>query len=105
MSDHTKTIVPLHTWWYASPELVEREVDVDIGLFSEALVYYEQVWIQVDNLQTLSTFVSWFIKRDLLDLLQSLINDDVVRFYNFAFSTMPLVTPEGIIYITLFLTQ
>jgi hypothetical protein len=96
MSDHTKAIVPIETWWYSSPELHERDVKVDMGLFAEALVYYDQLYVKIGNAQQLASFIEWFIKRGQHKILFSLINEDVIHFYHYAFLVIPFLYPGGL---------
>jgi hypothetical protein len=95
MSDHTKAIVPMETWWYSSPELHEQNINIDMGLFAEALVYYDQLYVKAGNAHQFASFIEWFIKRDQHAILFRLINEGVIHFYHYAFSINPLVHPGG----------
>jgi hypothetical protein len=91
MSNHTTALVPIEVWQYASPDLSHFKPNIDIGLFAEALVYYEHLWVNAGNQSQFALFVSWFVKKKLLGRLLQLIQDDVVKFYNYNFYTLPKV--------------
>ena len=95
MTDHTKTIIPIECWEYASPDLSKLGKVVDVGLFSEALLYYDQLMVVVGTETQFASFISWFIERNLLNYLEDLIREDILSFYNFAFYTLPFVHHEG----------
>lgn len=96
MSDHTKALVPIDVWEFSSPDLKEKGEIIDIGLFAEALVYYDQVLVSVTNQIQLGRFIGWFIERGLLDDLSNLIKEGNVRLYNYAFTTNPFVNDTEI---------
>lgn len=87
MSDHSKTLIPLETWCYHSPDLKYIGKSTDIGLLAEALIYYDQVLIDPGYLLNFIDLINWFIKQDKYDLFLSLIKDDIIKIYNFAFFT------------------
>lgn len=95
MSDHKKALVPLETWWYSSPELHEQNIKVDMGLFAEALVYYEQLYVNAGNAQQFASFVEWFVKREQHDKLFRLIKEEAIHFHHYAFLTAPFLHPGG----------
>ena len=43
MPDHTRAIVPIEAWAYASPDVTIRGDVSDAGLFAEALLYHDVV--------------------------------------------------------------
>jgi hypothetical protein len=49
MSNHSKVLVPLESWCYHSPEVMLNGGFLDVGLLAEALVYYDQVIITIQN--------------------------------------------------------
>jgi len=60
MSDHTTAIVPLETWCYSSPEMRAQGKTVDVGLFAEALIYYDCIIANITNQPQLAEFLKWF---------------------------------------------
>lgn len=91
MSNHTTALVPIETLLYASPELNERGVIVDIGLFAEALVYYDNLFVSVGNPSQFASFIEWFTQKELLKLLLELIREGTLQFYDYAFITTSFV--------------
>lgn len=92
MSDHSRAVVPVDTWLYSSPELIEQDRSVDIGLVAEALIYYEQVLVSVENKHQFTDLISWLIQQGLsFPQLIELIREDVLQIYNYAFYTLPFV--------------
>jgi hypothetical protein len=91
MSDHTRAIVPLESWSYASPELRAEGKTVDIGLFAEALIYYDSIAANITNQPQLAEFLRWFINQGRLDDLLALIQDGTVKLYEYSFVTTAIL--------------
>ncbi|MFC1614823.1 hypothetical protein ACFL5K_05950 [Gemmatimonadota bacterium] len=87
MSDHNRAIVPLESWCYSSPELLDKGKTIDIGLFAEAFIYYESVAVNITNQTMFAEFLMWFIKQGCLDDLLALVQDGTIQIYDYAFST------------------
>lgn len=100
MSNRSQAFVPVASGYFQSPELFARGRTVDTGLLAEALVFYDQILVQVDNPHQFADLISWLIQQGLThaDLLR-LIRQDALKFYNYAFTTNPHVEPSnGFIY-------
>ena len=87
MSDHKRAIVPIASWCYSSPDLRAEGKSVDLGLFAEALIYYETVAVNIWNQRQFAEFLKWFNVRDRLDDLLALVRDGAVQMYDYAFMT------------------
>lgn len=87
MSDHTRALVPLESWCYASPELRTAGRTIDIGLFAEALIYYDSVLINLTNQPQFAEFLRWFVQQERLADLISLVRDGTIKVYDYAFVT------------------
>jgi hypothetical protein len=87
MSDHTRALVPVGTGLFSSPELEERNQSVDIGLLAEALIYYDQVLLGVENQKQFGDLLDWFLERGLFQKFLDLLNEDSIQIYNRAFRT------------------
>jgi len=85
MSDHSKALVPLESWCYNSPEISYRGGVLDFGLLAEALIYYDQVLINVLNQPQFAEFLRWFINRGKYSDLLALFNDKTIQVYDYAF--------------------
>jgi hypothetical protein len=97
MSDHSRALVPADTSPVSSPELIEQDRSVDIGLVAEALLYYEQVLISVTNKHQFADLISWLIQQGLaFPRLIELIREGTLQFYNYAFYTLPFVHDDVI---------
>src|SRR5262245_505500 len=100
MSNHSLAFVPLGAGYVQSTDVFAAGRPVDTGLLAEALVYYDQIIIHVDNPVQFSQLVSWLIQQGLSaqDLI-ALVRDGVLGIYNFAFTTNPFVDfqpPDGV---------
>ncbi|HPA07229.1 MAG TPA: hypothetical protein PLW73_01920 [Methanoregulaceae archaeon] len=95
MSDHTMALVPLESWCYASPELRACGLSIDIGLFAEALIYYDCVAVIPTNQPQFADFIRWFAEQGCFDDLLTLFNDGVLKVYEYSFVTTA-VEKEGV---------
>lgn len=87
LSNHKTTLVPLESWAYCSPELKYSGKSIDIGLFAEALIYYDCVIVNPSNQTQLADFIQWFIRQDCLENFYQLLKDDCLKIYDYAFMT------------------
>ncbi len=95
MSDHTTALVPLETQSYFSPELRCRGINVDVGLFAEALIYYDCVIANITNQLQLSEFLKWFISQGRLDDFLALVRDGSVKLHEYSFATAALINERN----------
>ena len=91
MSDHSSALVPLESWSYNSPELRHGRRSVDIGLMAEALIYYDQVLLNITNQPQFAEFLNWFILQNKYSELLSLFKDEVIKLYDYSFATAALL--------------
>lgn len=83
MSNHKIALVPLSTGYFQSPELLSKGVRTDLGLFAEALIYYDSVYVHVDNPEQFADFINRLIKHGLsYKKLLELTDDGTLRFFN-----------------------
>lgn len=87
MSNHSKVLVPLESWSYNSPEIRCAGKFVDIGLMAEALIYYDQVLLNITNQPQLAEFINWFIAQNKYGDLISLFQDQIIKLYDYSFFT------------------
>lgn len=87
MADHSRALVPLETWTFASPDLKARGQDVDLGLLAEALVYYDQVYVSAATQKNLAALVQWFAEEGKLPTLFGMLDEGVIRLVDFSFIT------------------
>lgn len=85
MSKHSTTLVPIDTWCYASPELKFNGRKVDMGIFAEALLYYDEVIIAPSTPEVFLDFIIHFYKNSELDILFNLLNNGSLKIYDYAF--------------------
>lgn len=86
MSDHRITLVPLATGYFQSPDLFVKGLVADTGLFAESLVYYDTVYVHVDNPEQFAGFISLLVQQGLsYELLIELVEEGTLRFYNSVF--------------------
>ena len=79
MSDHSAVLVPVETWAYSAPKLKGAGTNVDIGLFAEALLYYDRVLLNfttqpqlADALRWLALQRGWFRRHKGLERVMNL---------------------------------
>jgi hypothetical protein len=49
MSDHKTALVPIDAWCFNSPDVRFAGKRIDVGLFAESLIYYDQILLNVGN--------------------------------------------------------
>jgi len=87
MAKHDSALVPIETWAYSSPSLRSTGRIVDIGLFAEALVYYDCVIVNPANQRQFANFLEWFIQQNGLDDFYALLQEGSLKIYDYAFIT------------------
>lgn len=95
MSEHTTAIVPIETWCYMSPELARMGKRIDVGLFAEALIYYDRVFVVPTTENFFIEFLSWFIQHGKYDDMLALLRDGTLNFYHYAFASTAVKLPDG----------
>lgn len=95
MSDHTTALVPISTWCYNSPDVRAAGRSVDIGLFAEALIYYDRVAVSITTQPEFAEFLRWFIDAGRFDDLLALVADGTIKIYDYAFATLA-VEKDGV---------
>ncbi len=88
-------LVPLESWCYASPELLASGHSIDIGLFAEALIYYDCVAVIPATQPHFADFIRWFMEQQCFGELLSLFTDGVLKVYDYSFLTAA-VEKDGI---------
>ena len=66
MTNHKSVLVPLEAWTYSSLGLKIAGKSIDIGLFAEALLYYDCVIVNPTNQPQFAEFIRWFRNRSSL---------------------------------------
>src|SRR5688572_16298971 len=87
MSDHTTALVPLESWCYSGPEVRVKGKSIDIGLFAEALIYYEHLFANIGNQPQLAELLEWFITQGRIEDFLSLVRDGTVKLYDYSFAS------------------
>jgi len=99
MSNHSKALVALESWSYNSPEIRHEGKSVDIGLMAEALIYYDQVLINVATQPQLAEFINWFVAQNRYSDLLSMFKDDTIKLYDYGFRTTAFLDASNNTYI------
>ena len=92
MSSHSSALVPLETWAFSGPDLYVQGRGIDIGLFAEALIYYDTVYVVPGNAHCFSLFLKWFEAQGRLDLFRDLVEDGAIKIYDYSFITAAVET-------------
>src|SRR4051794_32738851 len=83
MSNHKIALVPLASGYMQSPELLARGRKADTGIFAESLLYYDSVYVHVDNPEQFTDFISLLIQQGLTyESLHELVEEGTLRFFN-----------------------
>ena len=91
MSNHSKALVPLESWSYNSPEIRYAGKSVDMGLMAEALIYYDQVLLNITNQPQLAEFINWFVAQKKYGDLISLFEDETIILYDYSFAATAIL--------------
>jgi hypothetical protein len=86
-SDHTTALVPVDCWSYNAPDLRARGVKADLGLLSEALLYYDRLLVSAGNVKAFTELLQWFDRQGCSADLLSLVADGTITFYDYGFLT------------------
>ncbi len=65
-----------------------------MGILAEALIYYDQVLVNVTNQVQFAEFISWFFKQGKYSDLINLFNDGTLQIYDYAFITTAVEIEE-----------
>lgn len=85
MSNHKIALVPLSTGYHQSPELLWKGRKADTGIFAESLIYYDSVYVHVDNPEQFADFISLLVQQGLsYEALCELVEEGTLRFFNTA---------------------
>ena len=88
-------LVPIETWQYQSPALAVSHDLVDVGLLAEALIYYDEVTVNLSTERQFEAFVLWFVGQGRFDELIALLEHGHIRIFHFAFMTAPIWIAEA----------
>jgi hypothetical protein len=88
VSDHTTALVPISTWCYNSPDARAAGRSIDIGLFTEALIYYDRVAVSITTQPEFAEFLRWFIDTGCFDDLLALLGDGTIKIYDYSFAIL-----------------
>lgn len=83
MSNHNIALVPLASGYHQSPELLAGGRKTDTGTLAESLVYYDSVYVHVDNPEQFASLISLLVQQGLsYDSLNELVEEGTLRFFN-----------------------
>lgn len=86
-SNHSLAFVPIESWAYSSPDLISTGRSLDIGLLAEALIYYDQVIVNVGTQGQFAQLLEWFVRQGRLHELLTLFTDSTLQVYEYSFIT------------------
>jgi hypothetical protein len=66
-----------------------------MGLMAEALIYYDQVLINIANQPQLAEFINWFVAQKRYGDLISLLQDETIKLYDYSFATAAILDPAS----------
>lgn len=91
MSDHSKALIPIESWCYNSPEIKYHGRSIDIGLMAEALIYYDQILLNITNQPQFGELINWFIAQKKYSDLITLFQDETIKLYDYSFATTAIL--------------
>ena len=91
MADHSTALVPIESWAYSSPHLRLDGRNIDIGLFCEALIYFDTVYLTFANENQLIELLNWFLIQGRLDDFIAMMGDGSIKIYHHAFFSAPIL--------------
>jgi hypothetical protein len=83
-------LVPLNTWFGSSPDLMRRGIKTDLGALAEALIYYDQMFVRVENQEQFYALFNWFKESAGVEKLLNLMNHGELSFYHHNFLSPPV---------------
>jgi hypothetical protein len=89
MSDHKTALVPIHAWCYSSPDVRYGGKDIDVGLFAESLIYYDQILLNVGSPSQFTELIRWLLENDSYKEFIKLLKEGIVNLHDFAYTTHP----------------
>lgn len=95
MSDHKTVFVPIEAWSFSSPEIRRSGNSIDLGLLAEALMYYDQVIVNVANQPQFGKLIQWFLDADAYEEFVTLIDNQTIQIYEYSFATAAVKMPDG----------
>lgn len=87
--------MPIEAWCYASPDVRASGGSVDIGLFAESLLYYDQILLNVANGDQMAELLGWLNAQNALPEFLAMVKDGTIGLFDFAFLTAPIKGPDG----------
>lgn len=94
MSNHKIALVPLATSEQQTPELFYKGTKANTGLFAESLIYYDTVYVHVDNAEQFADFIKLLLQQGLsYEQLIEIIENDTLKFFK-TVSAHPLMTRD-----------
>jgi len=88
-------LVPLYTWFGNAPDMMRKGKKIDIGAFAESLVYYDKVFVNIENKAQLYALLDWFKQSDSPDAIVTLMNQGELFFYYYDFVSAPVHLVEA----------
>ena len=89
MSDHKTDLVPIRAWCYSSPDVRYGGKDIDVGLFAESLIYYDQILLNVGSPSQFTELIRWLLENDSYKEFIKLLKEGIVNLHDFAYTTHP----------------
>ena len=81
--------VPIESWHYNSPDVLNAGKRVDLGLLAEALILFERVYFAFTNPEHLADVVAWFHAQGHFPALLGLVSDGILVPYYYSFASLP----------------
>ena len=95
MSDHKTALVPIEAWCFSSPDVRYEGKHIDVGLFAESLIYYDQVLLNAGNPSQFAELIRWLIESGNYREFIELLKEKIVKLYDFSFLTTA-VNKDGV---------
>src|SRR5437867_4818520 len=95
MSNHNRAIVPIEAWCYNALDIRPRRNSIDVGLFAESLVYYDQILLNVGNPDQFAALIHWLRENDGFKDFLALLSDGSVQIYEYSFFTTAIQEKDG----------
>lgn len=94
-SPHASVIVPLEAWCFHSPLLRKEGKQADLGLLAEAMIYYDNIFLQIQRPADLDALVAWFAQAGRHKDLIGLFRDGVFHVYHCAFISTAILNEDS----------
>jgi len=92
---HSSVLIPLEAWCFHGPLLRKQGKAVDLGLLAEAMIYYDNIFLQIQRPADLDALIGWFVQAGKYKDLLGFFRDGVFHVYHCAFISTAILKEDS----------